>query len=119
MILRTTGATANRRASDPVRAQLEHGREVLYATFLSCADARRETPADPSPTPGGAPLGPIEAWKFAFVGSRCTECDRVRPPHRVCSGCRGWTGWSGAARIAARTVATYAVDRLASHRVRR
>jgi 3-hydroxy-3-methylglutaryl CoA synthase/uncharacterized OB-fold protein len=116
-VLRTTQRLEHVRASEPIAAQLAGGRDVRYATFLSWRGLiDRETPRRPEPDrPAGPPSARSEAWKFAFVGSRCTECGRVHvPPTRVCSACHAvdkmerapLAGKSG-------TVATYTVDRLA------
>jgi 3-hydroxy-3-methylglutaryl CoA synthase/uncharacterized OB-fold protein len=117
MVLRTTPELLERRAPDPVRAQLQDGRDVLYATFLSWRGMLdRETPRRPEPDrPAGPPSARSEAWKFGFVGSRCTECSRVHvPPTRVCSGCHAVDRMERAPLAAALgTVATYTVDRLA------
>jgi 3-hydroxy-3-methylglutaryl CoA synthase/uncharacterized OB-fold protein len=116
-VLRTTDRLAQARSSEPVAAQLAGGRDVLYATFLSWRGLiDRETPRRPEPDrPAGPPSARSETWKFAFVGSRCTECGRVHvPPTRVCSGC-GAVDKLERAPLAGRsgTVATYTVDRLA------
>jgi hydroxymethylglutaryl-CoA synthase len=117
VVLRTTHALTQHRAAEPVATQLESGRDIAYATFLSWRGMiERETPRRPEPDrPAGPPSARAEAWKFAFVGSRCTECGRVHvPPTRVCSGCRAVDKM---ARIPLAdqpgTVATYTVDRLA------
>jgi hydroxymethylglutaryl-CoA synthase len=116
-VLRTTDALTHARARDTVASQLEAGRDILYATFLSWRGViERETPRRPEPDrPAGPPSARSEAWKFAFVGSRCTECGRVHvPPTRVCSGCHAVDKMERAP-LADKlgTVATYTVDRLA------
>jgi uncharacterized OB-fold protein len=100
-----------------VDGQLSAGRDVRYATFLAWRGViERETPRRPEPDrPAGPPSARSEAWKFGFVGSRCTECGRVHvPPTRVCSGCRAVDRMERIP-LAGRpgTVATYTVDRLA------
>jgi 3-hydroxy-3-methylglutaryl CoA synthase len=116
-VYRATGGIARARAREPVSTQLQSGREIRYATFLSWRGViEREMPRRPEPDrPAGPPSARSEAWKFGFVGSRCTQCGRVHvPPTRVCSGCRAvdemervpLAGQPG-------TVATYTVDRLA------
>jgi 3-hydroxy-3-methylglutaryl CoA synthase/uncharacterized OB-fold protein len=117
IVLRTTAALEHQRSADPVTAQLEHGRDIPYATFLSWRGViERETPRRPEPDrPAAPPSARSETWKFGFVGSRCTECGRVHvPPTRVCSGCHAVDKMERAA-LADKpgTVATYTVDRLA------
>jgi 3-hydroxy-3-methylglutaryl CoA synthase/uncharacterized OB-fold protein len=48
-----------------------------------------EPPRRPDPTRPAAPaMHRREAWKLAFVGSRCGACDAAQlPPQRVCSTC--------------------------------
>ncbi|MHB8693650.1 MAG: OB-fold domain-containing protein [Solirubrobacteraceae bacterium] len=117
LVLRTTGALAHNRAADPVGEQMQAGRDVSYATFLTWRGLlERETPRRPEPDrPAGPPSARSEAWKFAFVGSRCMECDRVHvPPTRLCSNCRAIDKMDRAPLAKALgTVATYTVDRLA------
>lgn len=116
-VLRTTEALPRRRAADPVAEQLERGREVDYTTYLNWRGLLdREPPRRPEPErPAGPPSARSESWKFAFVGSQCTNCGQVHvPPRRVCVECRhtdemervGLAGRAG-------KVATYTVDRLA------
>lgn len=117
IVFRITPELEHQRAADPVAAQLVAGRDIAYATFLGWRGViERETPRRPEPDrPAGPPSARAEAWKFAFVGSRCTECGRVHvPPTRVCSGCRSVDKMERIP-LADRpgTVATYTVDRLA------
>ena len=116
-VLRTTAELPEHRAPEPVAKQIEGGRDLLYATFLSWRGILdRETPRRPEPDrPAAPPSARSEAWKFGFVGSRCSECGRVHvPPTRICSGCRSVDKMERAA-LAGRpgTVATYTVDKLA------
>jgi hydroxymethylglutaryl-CoA synthase len=116
-VLRTTAELPKHRAADPVEAQLTEGRDVLYATFLAWRGLLdRETPRRPEPDrPAAPPSARSEAWKFGFIGSRCTDCARVHvPPTRVCSNCHAVDRMEPAA-LAGKlgTVATYTVDRLA------
>jgi 3-hydroxy-3-methylglutaryl CoA synthase/uncharacterized OB-fold protein len=116
-VLRTTERIAQGRAAEPVAAQLADGRDVLYATYLTWRGLLdREGPRRPEPQrPAAPPSARAEAWKFAFVGSRCTRCERVHvPPARVCSQC-GVVDDMDRYPLADKTgtVATYTVDRLA------
>ncbi len=116
-VFRTTAELPKHRAADPVQEQLTEGRDVLYATFLAWRGLLdRETPRRPEPDrPAAPPSARSEAWKFGFVGSRCTDCARVHaPPTRVCSNCHAIDRMEPAP-LAAKlgTVATYTVDRLA------
>ena len=74
----------------PVAGQLEAGRDVLYATYLTWRGMLdREPPRRPEPDrPAGPPSARSESWKFGFVGSACTSCGTVQvPPGRVCPEC--------------------------------
>jgi hydroxymethylglutaryl-CoA synthase len=116
-VFRTTAELPKHRAADSVQAQLTEGRDVLYATFLAWRGVLdRETPRRPEPDrPAAPPSARSEAWKFGFIGSRCTDCGRVHvPPTRVCSKCHSVDRMEPvplAGRLG--TVVTYTVDRLA------
>ncbi len=116
-VFKTTAELPKHRATEPVEAQLTGGRDVLYAAFLAWRGLLdRETPRRPEPDrPAAPPSARSEAWKFGFIGSRCTDCGRVHvPPTRVCSKCHAIDRMEPvplAGRIG--TVATYTVDRLA------
>ena len=113
MLLRTTPALERRRAAEPVSEQAEHGRDLLYATYLTWRGLlEREPPRRPEPDrPAGPPSARAETWKFAFVGSRCEACGRVHlPPRRVCAGCGAVKG--GRERRVMNTMAPH--DRCAS-----
>ena len=116
-VLRVGEGIAKARRGPPVAEQLEGGREVTYATYLMWRGLlEREPPRRPDPErPAGPPAARAEAWKFAFVGSRCLQCGHVHvPPRRVCVGC-GAVDKMERAPLADKqgTVATYTVDRLA------
>jgi 3-hydroxy-3-methylglutaryl CoA synthase/uncharacterized OB-fold protein len=116
-VLRTTPLLAQRRNGAALAGQLEPAREISYATFLTWRGMlEREPPRRPEPErPAGPPSARAEAWKFAFVGSRCEACGRVHlPPRRVCAEC-GALGRMTPAPLAndQATVATYTIDRLA------
>ncbi|HEY1523263.1 MAG TPA: OB-fold domain-containing protein [Solirubrobacteraceae bacterium] len=117
IVLRVGPGIADARRGISVADQAGPGRDVTYATYLMWRGLlEREPPRRPEPDrPAGPPSARAEAWKFAFVGSACTECGQVHvPPRRVCAGCgavdrmerRPLADKSG-------TVATYTVDRLA------
>jgi hydroxymethylglutaryl-CoA synthase len=117
ILLRVTDRIASHRSRRPVAAQLDDGRPIGYATYLTWRGLLdREPPRRPQPArPAGPPSARTEAWKFAFVGSRCRACGQVHlPPRRVCVGC-GAVDHMDAAPLADRpgTVATFTVDRLA------
>jgi 3-hydroxy-3-methylglutaryl CoA synthase/uncharacterized OB-fold protein len=116
-LLRVNAHISEARRGVPVAEQAGAGREVTYAQYLIWRGLlEREPPRRPEPDrPAGPPSARAEAWKFAFVGSACTECGQVHvPPRRVCAGCgavdkmerRPLSDKAG-------TVATYTVDRLA------
>ncbi|WP_354698867.1 hypothetical protein DSM112329_04565 [Paraconexibacter sp. AEG42_29] len=116
-VFRTTDLIAEGRAGVGVHEQLAEGRDVAYAQYLTWRGLLdREPPRRPEPDrPAGPPAGRTEAWKFAFVGSRCTNCGFVHaPPLRVCKSCHHIDEME---RIALAkneaTVATFTVDRLA------
>jgi 3-hydroxy-3-methylglutaryl CoA synthase len=116
-VLRVTDAIARRPAGAEVRAQIANRRAVPYGDFLTWRGVlEREPPRRPDPARTAAPpAARTEAWKYAFVGSRCRSCDTVQlPPQRVCVHCRAVDDgepWRLADRQA--TVATMTVDRLA------
>ncbi len=116
-VLRTTAALSDGRPAGSVADQLAGGRDVLYATYLTWRGLLdREPPRRPEPDrPAGPPSARSEAWKFAFVGSRCTQCERVHvPPTRTCTNCRS-VDQMERIRLAERggAAATFTVDRLA------
>jgi 3-hydroxy-3-methylglutaryl CoA synthase/uncharacterized OB-fold protein len=116
-VWRTTGAIAGRRPAVSVANALSRGGAVSYASFLTWRGfLRREPPRRPDPQPPEAPpAARAEAWKFAFVGSRCQACGaRHLPPQRVCVKCHA-VDRMAPARLAdvPATIATFTVDRLA------
>lgn len=117
-VFRVTDAIAERPAgAQAVRAQLGRGTEIDYPTFLTWRGRLdREPPRRPDPVRIDAPpAARATRWKYAFVGSRCTACQRVHvPPQRVCAGC-GETDRMEPEPMADKlgSVATFTVDRLA------
>ena len=120
VVFRTTDAisTYRERAALSVAAEVESGRDDLpYQSFLTWRGfLDREPPRRPDPEAYyGPPAHRTEAWKFAFVGSRCTECGFVHlPPARVCTKCNAVDQMAavGLSDTPA-TIATYTIDRLA------
>jgi 3-hydroxy-3-methylglutaryl CoA synthase/uncharacterized OB-fold protein len=116
-VMRVTDRIADGRRGPPVAEQLDGGREVTYATYLTWRGLlEREPPRRPDPErPAGPPAARAEAWKFAFVGSRCGSCGHVHvPPRRVCVGCGAVDNMERAPLADKQgTVATFTVDRLA------
>jgi 3-hydroxy-3-methylglutaryl CoA synthase/uncharacterized OB-fold protein len=114
-VWRTTERIGSHRAN--VRAQLEAGRKVAYATYLTWRGLlERELPRRPEPErPAGPPAARSTNWKFAFVGSRCDKCGFIHlPPARVCASCRTVGQLSPISLSdATGTVVTFTVDRLA------
>jgi len=105
------------RQSPAVADQQQGGREVTYAQYLMWRGLlEREPPRRPEPErPAAPPAARSEAWKFAFVGSACTQCGHVHvPPRRVCVNC-GAVDQMERRPLADQQgkVATYTVDRLA------
>ncbi len=118
MVLRTTDAISDYRPSATVASQISSGRGGLsYTDFLTWrGQLRREPPRRPEPDrPAAPPSYRSEAWKFAFEGSRCTECSmRHLPPQRVCVRCHAVDKMAPESFADSKgTVATYTVDRLA------
>ena len=117
LLLRVTDAIARRPAGIGALEQFELASDVDYPSFLTWRGTlKREPPRRPDPTrPQGPPAARAAAWKYGFVGTRCTECGRVHvPPQRVCAGC-GAVDATEPAPLADKpgTVATYTIDRLA------
>jgi 3-hydroxy-3-methylglutaryl CoA synthase/uncharacterized OB-fold protein len=120
VVLRVTDAITGyrARAATTVAAQLESGRDDLsYQSFLTWRGfLDREPPRRPDPEAYyGPPAHRTEAWKFAFVGSKCTECGFIHlPPARVCSSCGSVDQMAPVPMTdTPATIATYTVDRLA------
>jgi 3-hydroxy-3-methylglutaryl CoA synthase/uncharacterized OB-fold protein len=119
-ILRTTDALPayRKRQASTVAQQIASARDDLdYNTFLTWRGfLDREPPRRPDPEAYyGPPAHRTEAWKFAFVGSKCTECGFIHlPPARVCSRCSSIDQMTSISLADAQaTIATYTIDRLA------
>jgi 3-hydroxy-3-methylglutaryl CoA synthase/uncharacterized OB-fold protein len=117
IVWKATGAVASRRPGPTVAQRAASGGRVSYPTFLTWRGfLQREPPRRPDPeAPAGPPSFRAEAWKFAFVGSRCQACGaRHVPPQRVCVKCHAVDRMSPE-RLAdvPATIATFTVDRLA------
>jgi uncharacterized OB-fold protein len=120
IVLRTTDALASyrERRAATVADQVAAGRDDLpYNTYLTWRGfLDREPPRRPDPEAYyGPPAHRTEAWKFAFVGSKCTECGFIHlPPARVCSRCNSIDQMSSVPLADTQaTIATYTIDRLA------
>jgi uncharacterized OB-fold protein len=117
VVWKTTSAVAARRPTATVAQRAVSGGSVSYAAFLTWRGfLQREPPRRPDPeAPAGPPSFRAEAWKFAFVGSRCDACGaRHVPPQRVCVKCHAIDRMTSERMAdAPATIATYTVDRLA------
>jgi hydroxymethylglutaryl-CoA synthase len=117
IVWKTTGAVGKSRPAATVAQRAASGGSIAYATFLTWRGfLPREPPRRPDPeAPAGPPSFRAEAWKFAFVGSRCAACGaRHVPPQRVCVKCHAVDRMTSE-RLAdvPATIATFTVDRLA------
>jgi len=118
LLLRATEALPAHRAVRSVAAQIAAGSAPMpYASFLSWRGMLdREPPRRPDPEPPYAPPAyRRNAWKYAFIGSRCEKCGaRHLPVSRVCASCRSVDAMVDEPMEHVRgTVVTYTVDRLA------
>jgi 3-hydroxy-3-methylglutaryl CoA synthase/uncharacterized OB-fold protein len=90
MLLRVTDAIAAFRPPRAVGRLIESKGDVGYGTYLKWREILpTEPPRRPDPDRPGAPnMLRASAWKFGFVGSRCTACRTPQlPPQRVCVRC--------------------------------
>ncbi|MGH3265325.1 MAG: Zn-ribbon domain-containing OB-fold protein, partial [Trebonia sp.] len=111
-----TQEVESKRSLPTVAEQLEDGRPIPYARYLTWRGLlEREPPRRPDPPrPSAPPSHRAERWKFAFVGSECRACGgRYLPPQRACLHC-GAVDQMTELPFAERSgrVATYTVDRL-------
>jgi 3-hydroxy-3-methylglutaryl CoA synthase/uncharacterized OB-fold protein len=118
IVWRTTEALAAHRPSTSVAEQVASGRPGLsYADYLTWRGLlEREPPRRPDPDRPGAPPGlRNEAWKYGFVGNRCTQCEAITlPPQRVCPKCRSVDQGAPIPMADRRgRIVTFTIDRLA------
>lgn len=117
VLLRATDAVATRRQTRSVGRLIESKGDVGYGTYLKWREILpTEPPRRPDPDrPGAPPMLRASAWKFGFVGSRCTACGTPQlPPQRVCVRCQAkdrMEPYPFADRAA--RIATFTLDRLA------
>jgi len=117
VVLRVTDAVATRRQTRSVGRLIESKGNVGYGTYLKWREILpTEPPRRPDPDrPGAPPMLRASAWKFGFVGSRCTACGTPQlPPQRVCVRCSAKDRMEPhpfADRVA--RIATFTLDRLA------
>jgi 3-hydroxy-3-methylglutaryl CoA synthase/uncharacterized OB-fold protein len=117
VVLRATDAVASSRQTRSVGRLIESKGNVGYGTYLKWREILpTEPPRRPDPDrPGAPPMLRASAWKFGFVGSRCTACGTPQlPPQRVCVRCSAkdqMEPYPFADRGA--RIATFTLDRLA------
>lgn len=90
VLLRATDAVARQRQPRSVGRLIESKGDVGYGTYLKWREILpTEPPRRPDPDrPAGPPMLRSTAWKFGFVGSKCTACGTPQlPPQRVCVHC--------------------------------
>lgn len=86
VVVRATGAVADRRPSRPLAAQIAAGGPVSYARFLSWRDqVTVEPPNRPAPArPSASAAYRRRDWKYGFVASRDRTSGMLHlPPARV------------------------------------
>lgn len=118
MLLRVTDALASR---GPVRTVdqwvASRSEDLPYTRFLKWRGVlEAEPPRRPDPQrPAGPPSLRTHRWKYALMGSECTECGaRHLPPQEVCVQCQATQKMREVGFADGRaTIKTFAVDRLA------
>lgn len=118
LVFRTTEHLSDRRQVVPLQQQIDATRDDLSLAKLHTWRGlyRMEPPRRPDPAaPAAPPALRNEAWKFAFVGSRCDVCGtRHLPPSDVCLECGAVNQMSPEPFNDVRaTVATFTIDHLA------
>jgi hydroxymethylglutaryl-CoA synthase len=117
ILFRVTDAARRYQQTRSVGRLIESKGDVAYTRYLKWREILpTEPPRRPDPTrPAGPPMFRSEAWKFGFIGSKCTACGTPQlPPQRICVQCRAldkmepYTFADRPARIA-----TFTLDRLA------
>ena len=91
VLLKTTDAITDFKPTRTVhqlikskRNDLAYNRYLKWRGILESEPPRRPDPARPA----GPPVFRTRNWKFAFVGSECTDCGtRQLPPQKVCVKC--------------------------------
>jgi uncharacterized OB-fold protein len=90
VLLRVTDAVAAYKQPRSVGRLIESKGDVGYGTYLKWRQILpTEPPRRPDPDRPGAPnMLRAAAWKYGFVGSKCTACGTPQlPPQRVCVRC--------------------------------
>jgi len=117
-VLEVTPRIADARPLRSVKRWLEAKRsDLAYPAYLKWRGVLPfEPPRRPDPErPAGPPMRRADAWKYGFVGSRCSACGAANlPPQRVCVACGAVDRMKPEAFADATCrIATYTVDRLA------
>lgn len=117
LLLKVTSRAAGYTQPRSVGRLIESKGDVPYARYLKWREILpTEPPRRPDPDrPAAPPMLRSEAWKFGFVGSKCTACGTPQlPPQRICIKCAArdrMEPYPFADRAA--KVATFTLDRLA------
>lgn len=118
LVFEVTPRLSDARPVHPVDRWIEAKRnDLTYIQYLKWRGVLPfEPPRRPDPErPAAPPMRRAEAWKYAFLGSRCTACGAANlPPQRVCVQCGAVDQMrSEPFADAPCRIATYTVDRLA------
>jgi hydroxymethylglutaryl-CoA synthase len=90
VLLRVTDAATAYKQPRSVGRLIESKGEVAYGTYLKWRQILpTEPPRRPDPArPCAPPMLRAAAWKYGFVGSKCTACGTPQlPPQRICVRC--------------------------------